>query len=106
MLADLLEYVTIVCVFHHDTKMAIKNKKAYQSELLGSSKKACLYDTTFLCLMEARILTSFRAFSFSRSERLSIFTFFKNLISDRTYNFSDLIIILNQYFWRLFAAVI
>ena len=77
MLADLLEYVTVICVFHHDTKMAIKNKKAYQRELLGSSKKACLYDTTFLCLMEARILTSFRAFSFSRSERLSIFTFFK-----------------------------
>jgi hypothetical protein len=75
ILTDFLKYITIISIFHDDAK-EVKGCINYQRELDGSSKKACLYEATFLCLIEASILTSFKAFSFSLSDKCDIFTFF------------------------------
>ena len=49
----------------------------YHRLLLGSSIKASLYEQILGCLILAKILTSFNAFSFSLSDSLTILTFFK-----------------------------
>lgn len=49
----------------------------YQRELDASSTKASLYPIILGWRMEARIRTSFRAFSFSFSDRFISFTFFR-----------------------------
>jgi hypothetical protein len=46
------------------------------SEDVESSKNASLYPMMFVCLMEARILTSLSAFYLSLSDNLTILTFF------------------------------
>ena len=62
--------------------MLYKNKvmsvdgSTYQSELVPSSMNASWYAHMLLCLIEAKMRTSFRAFSFSLSESLPILTFF------------------------------
>ena len=86
-LTDALEHISIVCELHHDTAphtrdvigyLADQGKVfTYQRELEGSSKKASLYAATNVFLTLARILTSFKAFSFSLSERFWIFTFLR-----------------------------
>ena len=51
------------------TSPSSANSMTMQSELLGSSKKASLYPATNGFLIDASILTSFKAFSFSLSVR-------------------------------------
>ena len=67
----LLVQVSIIRKIHHYTWLDTK----YQSEF--DSIKACLYPTMYGHFTEASILTSFRAFYCSLSERLFILTFFK-----------------------------
>ena len=55
--------------------------ETYHKLLLGSSIKASLYEEMFGCRTLARILTSFKAFSFSLSESLTILTFLRAYIS-------------------------
>jgi len=85
MSSDLLKQVTIVWVFHHDAKKSDELNKnineTYHKLLLGSSIKASLYEEMFGCRTLARILTSFKAFSFSLSESLTILTFLRAYIS-------------------------
>ena len=49
----------------------------YHRLLEGSSRNASLYELMFGCLILANIRTSFKAFSFSLSDSLIIFTFFR-----------------------------
>ncbi len=67
-----LENVSVISVLHHNTTVT---KITYQRELLASSKNAYLYPATNGFFIDARILTSFNAFSFSRSLRFCILTF-------------------------------
>ena len=55
--------------------------ETYHKLLLGSSIKASLYEEMFGCRTLTRILTSFKAFSFSLSESLTILTFLRAYIS-------------------------
>ena len=76
IIANLLKNVPIVGVFHHEAKLLDKVNYTYHKELLVSSMNASLYNITFGLFNEANILTSFRAFSFSFSDKFSILTFF------------------------------
>jgi len=72
-----LKQVSIISILHDDTKAAASNViGAYHRLCVFGSMKASLYEMTFLCLIEARILTSLIAFSFSFSERFPRRTFF------------------------------
>lgn len=79
--AYFLKNIAIVGVLHYKTKklkgegQSSDNWITYHRLLLGSSMKASLYAMTLLWLMLARMRTSFKAFSFSLSDKLSIFTF-------------------------------
>ena len=60
-----------------EKKFNLKLKWTYHKLLLGSSINASLYEQILWCLILARILTSLRAFSFSLSDNLIIFTFLR-----------------------------
>ena len=86
VLGNFLEQVTIVNVFHYDTKIQImisihsqqvNSDLTYHKLVEASSMKTSLYWHILGWLILARILTSFNAFSFSLSDNLTILTFFK-----------------------------
>lgn len=86
MFGNFLEQISVVNVFHYDTKIQITisilclqtNKDlTYHKLVEASSMKTSLYWHMLGWLILARILTSFNAFSFSLSDNLTILTFFK-----------------------------
>lgn len=82
--SNFLEKVSVVGILHHNAiseMFRLKLDKTYHKLLLGSSMKASLYEQILGCLIEAKILTSLRAFSFSLSDSFSILTFFSAYIS-------------------------
>lgn len=80
IVADFLENVSVISILHDQAARKVIVREimiyTYHKELLLSSIKASLYETTLGWFIEARIRTSFKAFSFSLSDKLSILTFF------------------------------
>lgn len=73
LLLLLLEYllvkVPVVRVFHHDARARSVQHYSYHRQFDDGSRNASLYPMMFVCLIDARILTSFSALSFSFSLR-------------------------------------
>lgn len=76
VVAYLLKQIPRVSILHHDAT-EIHENKFYHKDWEASSMKASLYATILGCLIDARIRTSFNAFSFSLSESFCIRTFFR-----------------------------
>ena len=70
ILQKICKFISFLCAQHFWMYV-------YHRELECSSTKASLYPIMFGCLIDARILTSFNAFSFSLSVRFMSLTFFR-----------------------------
>lgn len=74
MLCYFLIQITVIRILHHNTNK-ILSQYFYHNDWDASSMNASWYEQMDRCWMLANILTSLRAFSFSFSDSLPIFTF-------------------------------